>query len=105
MQLIDNGRTLAALRRNDSSLEQQLERVTEVLARPHELVEFGSIEDRLTGLNVVASDEAEVASKLRLARISVKGTRSFSRGASMVRVKRSLLKPRRIDHAAADGWL
>ena len=105
LQLIENGRTLVALRRNSGSLEDQFQRVINVLARPHEFVEFGNIEDQLTGLNVVAADEDDVAGKLHLVRIAVKGTRSFSRAASMVRVKRGLLKPRQIDYSAAERWL
>jgi len=104
-QLVENGRQLAGLHRRANSLEERLERVIEVLSKPAEVLVFGRIEDRLTSLNVVAGDDAEVASALCLAEISVKGAQTYARTTAIVRLSRRQLKPRRMDFSAAERWL
>jgi hypothetical protein len=104
-RLIENGRQLASLHRRANSLEERLERVVEVLAKPADVIVFGRIEDRLTSLNVVASDAAEVAADLSLTEISVTGARTYARTTAIVRLSRRQLKPRRIDFSAAERWL
>jgi len=104
-QLVENGRQLAALHRQAQSLEERLERVIEVLAKPDEVIVFGRIEDRLTSLNVVATTDTEVAADLSLAEISVKGAQTYARTTAIVRLRRQQLKPRRMDFSAAERWL
>jgi hypothetical protein len=104
-QLIENGRQLASLHRRANSLEERLERVVEVLAKPADVIVFGKIEDRLTSLNVIASYDADVAADLRVAEISVKGAQTYARTTAIVRLSRHQLKPRRMDFSAAERWL
>ena len=104
-QLVENGRQLAELQRRAHGLEERLERVVEVLAKPEDVIAFGQIEDRLTSLNVVAGDEIEVAAELHLAEISVKGAQTYARTTAIVRLSRQQLKPRRMNFSAAEGWL
>lgn len=104
-QLVENGRHLESLHRRARSLEERLERVIEVLARPEEVIVFGRIEDRLTSLNVVATEEIEVAAELSLTEIAVKGAQTYARTTAIVRLSRRQLKPRRMDFSAAEGWL
>jgi hypothetical protein len=104
-QLIENGRQLAALQQRANSLEERLERVIEVLAKPAEVIVFGRIEDRLTSLNVVASESAEVAADLSLAEIAVTGAKTYARTTAIVRLSRRQLKPMRMDYSAAERWL
>jgi hypothetical protein len=104
-QLVENGRQLAALHRRANSLEERLERVVEALSRPEDVLAFGKIEDRLTSLNVVASDATDVAAELCLAEISVKGAQTYARTTAIVRLSRDQLKPRRMDFSAAERWL
>ena len=104
-QLVENGRQLAALQRRAHSLEERLERVVEVLAKPDEVIVFGRIEDRLTSLNVVATTDTEVAADLSLAEISVKGAQTYARTTAIVRLQRRQLKARRMDFSAAERWL
>jgi len=104
-QLIENGRQLASLHQRATSLEDRLERVIEVLARPEEVIVFGRIEDRLTALNVIASDDADIAAELCLAEIAVKGAQTYARTTAIVRLNRQQLKPRRMDYSAAERWL
>jgi len=104
-QLVENGRQLAALQQGVHSLEERLERVIDVLARPADVIAFGSIEDRLTSLNVVASEDADVAADLRLAEIAVKGAQAYARTTAIVRLSRRQLIPKRMDFSAAERWL
>ena len=104
-ELIGNGHALAELQRHASMPDEQLDRVIEILSRPEDFIAVKTIEDRLTALNVMAGNGVEAAADLRLALISAKGARSFTRAAAMVRVNRTHLKPRPIDYAAAEGWL
>ena len=104
-QLIENGRQLASLHRGAHSLEERLERVAEVLSKPEEVIVFGQIEDRLTSLNVIAGNDAEIAADLRLAEIGIKGEQTNSRTTAIVRLQRRQLKARRMDFSAAERWL
>lgn len=104
-QLIDNGRELANLRRRANSLEEQLDRVVEIIARPADFIAYDAIRDRLTALNVVAAGDVEVAADLHLAEIAVKGAKSFARTTAIVRVSRRQLKPRPMNFSAAERWL
>ena len=104
-QLIENGRQLASLQQHASGLEERLERVIEVLAKPADFIAFGRIEDRLTSLNVVAGDADEVAADLSLAEIAVMGAQTYARSTAIVRLSRRQLKPRRMDFSAAERWL
>jgi hypothetical protein len=103
--LVENGRQLAALHRGAHSLEERLERVVEVLAKPEEVIVFDRIEDRLTSLNVVATTDMEVAADLSLAEIAVKGAQTYARTTAIVRLQRRQLKARRMDFSAAERWL
>ena len=104
-QLVENGRQLAALHRRVHSLEERLERVIKVLAKPEEVIVFGRIDDRLTSLNVVATTDTEVAADLSLAEIAVKGAQTYARTTTIVRLSRRQLKPKRMDFSAAERWL
>jgi hypothetical protein len=103
--LIENGRQLESLHRRPNTLEERLERVVEVLAKPADVIAFGRIEDRLTSLNIVASSDGEAAAYLNLAEISIKSAPIYARTTAIVRLSRCQLKPRRMDFAAAEGWL
>lgn len=104
-QLVDSARQLASLRRPANTLEEQLERVIEVLGKPADFIEFGGTEDRLTSLNVIAENDADVAARLRLFEISAKGAHNFTRTTAIVRLNRRQLKPKRMDFSAAASWL
>lgn len=104
-QLIENGRQLESLQRRANTLEKRLARVVEVLAKPADAIGFGRIEDRLTSLNIVARGDADAATQLCLAEISVKGAQMYARTTAIVRLSRRQLKPRRMDFSAAERWL
>ena len=103
--LVENGRQLAALHRRAHSLEERLERVVEVLAKPEEVLVFARIDDRLTALNVVATADIDVAADLSLAEVAVKGAQAYARTTAIVRLSRRQLKPKRMDFSAAERWL
>ena len=104
-QLIENGRQLASLHRSANTLEEELARVVEVLAKPADVIGFSRIEDRLTSLNIVASADVDVAAYLNLAEISIKGAQMHARTTAIVRLSRRQFKPRRMDFSAAERWL
>ena len=104
-QLVDNGRQLASLHRSTSSLEEQLARVGEILAKPADIIAFSTVEDRLTSLNIVAYTDADTAAQLKLAEISIWGERMPARAAALVRLSPRQLKPRHTDYSAAEQWL
>ena len=104
-QLVESARQLASLRRPANTLEEQLERVIDVLGKPADFIAFGGKEDRLTSLNVIAENEADVAARLKLFEIAVKGAHNFARTTAIVRLNRRQLKPRRMDFSAAECWL
>ncbi len=104
-QLVENAGQLASLRHHTDTLEEQLERAAQVLARPADIIMFARTEDRLTSLNIITDDEACVAARLRLFEIAVRGGQSFARTTAMVRLSRRQLKPRRMDFSAVERCL
>ena len=86
-------------------MEERLERVVEILAKPADAIVFAQIEDRLTALNIVAGCDEDVTAHLRLAEISVKGAQTYTRATAIVRLSRRQLQPKRMDFSAAAHWL